>query len=90
MMQPEAPRTPINSWAEVPSSFASEDDEREWWATHDLTDRFYDQNREETEIADLKFQHVKLLQALERVEKENRSLRQRVEQIEAKLASIST
>ena len=28
----------MRSRAEIPSSFASEDEEREWWATHELAD----------------------------------------------------
>ncbi len=28
---------------EIPDSFASEDDERDWWATHELSDEVVDQ-----------------------------------------------
>ena len=31
-------RTVVRSRAEIPSSFASEEEEREWWATHELAD----------------------------------------------------
>lgn len=33
--------TTIRSLDEIPS-FASEDEEREWWATHDLSEELYD------------------------------------------------
>lgn len=40
----------IRSLDEIPS-FASEDEEREWWATHDLSEELYDKlqlSREES------------------------------------------
>ncbi len=32
----------IRSVDEIPKSFSSEDEEREWWATHDLSEELYD------------------------------------------------
>jgi len=36
-------RKTIRSVEEIPTRFASEDEEREWWATHDLSEELYDQ-----------------------------------------------
>jgi hypothetical protein len=41
MTKPIKRRT-IHSVDEIPASFASEDQEREWWATHDLSEELYD------------------------------------------------
>jgi hypothetical protein len=35
----------IHSFDEIPK-FSSEDEEREWWATHDLSEQLYDQLEE--------------------------------------------
>jgi hypothetical protein len=32
----------IHSLDEIPDSFASEDEEREWWATHEFSDEMYE------------------------------------------------
>lgn len=34
--------TTIYSLDEMPSQFDSEDDEREWWATHELSDELWE------------------------------------------------
>jgi DnaJ-domain-containing protein 1 len=41
MMKLSRPQT-LRSLDEIPP-FASEDEEREWWATHDLSEELYDQ-----------------------------------------------
>jgi hypothetical protein len=35
-------RQTVHSLDEVPKSFSSENEEREWWATHDLSEELYD------------------------------------------------
>lgn len=37
--------TLVNSVDEIPSSFVSEDEEREWWATHEFSSQLYEQLR---------------------------------------------
>jgi hypothetical protein len=86
MNQPLDERIPVNSQSEIPSSFASEDEEREWWATHDLTDAFYEEGREEAEIANLRFQQLKLTYAVGKLRDENQTLKERLNKIEAKLS----
>jgi hypothetical protein len=39
----------IHSLEEIPDSFSSEDEEREWWATHELSDALYEQLPDYTE-----------------------------------------
>ena len=41
MKKPEQELIVINSLDEIPERFDSEDDEREWWATHDLSAELY-------------------------------------------------
>jgi len=42
MSKPRKKLTVVRDVAEIPS-FSSEDEEREWWATHELSDQLYDQ-----------------------------------------------
>jgi hypothetical protein len=42
----------VKSLKEIPSRFDSEDDEREWWATHELSTSLYDQLEDMTEELD--------------------------------------
>jgi hypothetical protein len=44
-------RTLITRVEDIPESFPSEDDEREWWATHDLSDDVIDQLQDGVEEA---------------------------------------
>jgi len=39
-------RTLVKRVEDIPTSFPSEDDEREWWGTHDLSDEVIDQLQE--------------------------------------------
>lgn len=36
-------RTIVSSLDEIPTHFSSEDEEREWWATHEFSDELYDE-----------------------------------------------
>lgn len=38
--------TLIYSLDEIPSTFASEDDERDWWATHEFSEELYEKLRD--------------------------------------------
>ena len=40
----------IHSLSEIPTTFASEDEERDWWATHYLSDEVYEQLEDRTEF----------------------------------------
>ena len=40
--KPKYERTVIHSEDEIPGQFESEDAEREWWATHELSDKLWD------------------------------------------------
>jgi hypothetical protein len=44
-------RTLITRVEDIPERFPSEDDEREWWATHDLSDDVIDQLQDGVEEA---------------------------------------
>ena len=81
-------RTLVDSQNEIPPAFGSEDEEREWWETHELSDAFLAENRQDTEIANLKFQQLKLAAAVDNLLAENRALKGRIEEVEAKLAAV--
>jgi gas vesicle protein len=38
--------TLIHSLNEIPATFASEDDERDWWATHEFSEELYETLRD--------------------------------------------
>ena len=48
----------VHSLSEIPP-FSSEDEEREWWATHDLSEDLYDQLRGTSEGANELLQKLK-------------------------------
>ena len=52
----------VRSRAEIPAHFASEDEEREWWATHELAD---DLLPDEETIDHLTEQHHALIRRLQ-------------------------
>ena len=54
-------RTVVHSRAEIPTHFASEEAEREWWATHELADTLAPN---EEEIARMTEQHHALVHCL--------------------------
>jgi hypothetical protein len=39
----------IHSLSEIPTTFTSEDEEREWWAKHYIDDALYEQLEDRTE-----------------------------------------
>lgn len=45
-MSAEPKITLIHFLDEIPSTFASEDDERDWWATHEFSDELYEKLRD--------------------------------------------
>lgn len=55
-------RIVVHSRTEIPTSFASEEEEREWWATHELAE---DVLPDEKEIDRLTGQHHVLLRRLQ-------------------------
>jgi len=55
-------RIVVRSRAEVPAHFASEDEEREWWATHELADELLP---DEETIDRLTEQHHALIRRLQ-------------------------
>jgi hypothetical protein len=59
MTKRRAKRTIVHSAAEIPSSFSSEDEEREWWASHDLSESFYEENKAGTFAANAVFQSLR-------------------------------
>lgn len=59
-MSPERKRKIIRSLDEIPTTFPSEDAERQYWETHQLSDELYD----DQEIARLTHEHRVLLQQL--------------------------
>ncbi|MBI1925150.1 hypothetical protein HYR99_12990 [Candidatus Poribacteria bacterium] len=40
----------IHSLSEIPTTFVSEDEERDWWARHYLSDELYEQLEDRTEV----------------------------------------
>jgi hypothetical protein len=52
----------VRSRAEIPTHFASEDEEREWWATHELADELLP---DEETIEHLTQQHHTLIRRLQ-------------------------
>ncbi|HEV8717005.1 MAG TPA: hypothetical protein VGX03_29815 [Candidatus Binatia bacterium] len=55
-------RIVVRSRAEIPAHFASEDEEREWWATHELADELLP---DEETIDRLTQQHHALIRHLQ-------------------------
>ena len=55
-------RIVVRSRAEIPAHFASEDEEREWWATHELADELLP---DEETIDRLTEQHHALIRRLQ-------------------------
>jgi len=52
----------VHSRAEIPSSFASEEEEREWWAMHELADELLPS---EADVDQMTEQHHTLLRLLQ-------------------------
>jgi len=65
-------RITVHSRAEIPSSFASEEEEREWWATHELADELLPS---EAAVDQMTEQHHTLLRHLQSHDAEVRSQR---------------
>ncbi|HXG21728.1 MAG TPA: hypothetical protein VNN62_21950 [Methylomirabilota bacterium] len=55
-------RIVVHSRAEIPAHFASEDEEREWWATHEIADELLP---DEATIDHLTEQHHTLIRRLQ-------------------------
>ena len=55
-------RIMVHSRAEIPASFASEEEEREWWATHELADELLSS---EADIDQMTGQHHMLIRRLQ-------------------------
>ena len=89
MKTPKAKKTPVRNNSDIPTSFASENEERDWWAQHELTDDFFAEAGRDawTHVANLEFQVMKLLGGLEVLTEETRSLKDRIDKLESQLSS---
>ena len=83
-MTDKAKIIPVRTRAEVPSTFNSEDEERDWWACHELTDEFFAEAESdpETALANLELELMRLTSSLDKLTDENRVLKERLEKLE--------
>jgi hypothetical protein len=77
---------PVDSAQDIPTSFATEDEERQWWAEHELTDKFFTEAEDnlETRVSNLELQVLKLTDRVDCLIDENQALREQLEQLEPK------
>jgi hypothetical protein len=67
MSSDEKKITLICSLDEIPSTFASEDDERDWWATHEFSEKLYEKLRDYSDYHRLLLKNLKNKERVEAV-----------------------
>jgi hypothetical protein len=77
---------PVNSRRDIPTHFDSEDEEREWWAEHELTEKFFAESEGDiwTQVANLELQIMRLTGRLDCLTEENQALKDRVKHLESR------